>query len=134
MPTFFPQHTPANLDEFTRGYLECAEWLASGQEEPGEMSDDERFDCQGFHPDSITQAVADCIDFQEANAADLEAYEEATGRGMSSAGHDFYLTRNRHGAGFWDRGNDACLKRLTDAAHAYGESDCMYEDGFLYLS
>lgn len=39
----------------------------------------------------------------------------------SLAGHDFALTRNHHGAGFWDRGLGDVGDKLTDLAHAYGE-------------
>ena len=35
-------------------------------------------------------------------------------------GHDFTLTRNHHGAGFWDRGYGPAGDRLTDYAHAAG--------------
>lgn len=36
-------------------------------------------------------------------------------------GHDFILTANRHGAGYWDRGYGADGQWLTEMAHAYGE-------------
>lgn len=37
-------------------------------------------------------------------------------------GHDFWLTRNHHGAGFWDRGlSNGRGKILTDIAHSFGE-------------
>lgn len=52
---------------------------------------------------------------------------------MSSLGHDLWLTRNGHGAGYWDRkhvgeAEDAALDRLTDAAHAEGEERLIYDD------
>ena len=53
---------------------------------------------------------------------------------MAGHGHDFWLTRNRHGAGFWDRGYpEAIGKALTDAAHAEGSADwCVGDDGNIY--
>ena len=46
----------------------------------------------------------------------------------SQAGHDFWLTRCGHGAGFWDRGNlyvteSGCDAKdlLTERAQSYGE-------------
>ena len=48
--------------------------------------------------------------------------------------HDFWLTRNKHGAGFWD-GDWApeVGKRLTDAAHAYGSCDLYVgDDGMVH--
>lgn len=38
------------------------------------------------------------------------------------AGHDFLLTRNRHGAGFWDRGYGVVGRMLTDASRPYGST------------
>ena len=53
----------------------------------------------------------------------------------AQAGHDFWLTRNRHGAGFWDRGLGERGQRLTDAAHVYGESYLSIgDDGKVYVS
>lgn len=37
-------------------------------------------------------------------------------------GHDFSLTRNHHGAGFWDRGLGALGDWLTRCAQSFGES------------
>jgi hypothetical protein len=43
--------------------------------------------------------------------------------GLSYAviGHDFILTANRHGAGFWDRGLGERGQRLTELVHPFGE-------------
>ena len=132
MPEFIPAHTPDNLDAFTLGYLECAEWLAHsyGTEEEDRadfsMTDEEQADCTGFDPDAIKQAVQDCADFQAANETDLLTYY-SLGGDESHAGHDFYLSRNGHGAGFFDRGYDPVYNRLQGAARSYGEADCMYD-------
>ena len=37
------------------------------------------------------------------------------------AGHDFALTRNGHGTGFWDRGMGAIGDMLTEECKPYGE-------------
>lgn len=134
MPAFIAMHAANHdLDAFTQGYLECAEWLASADNETGEMTDDDRHDCEGFHPAAILQAQIDCKDFQASNAVDLQTYYDESGRGESSAGHDFYLSRNGHGAGFFDRGNHPVFRTLQNAARVYGSADCTYYDGFLHL-
>lgn len=46
---------------------------------------------------------------------------ESTGMSPEAAAHDFILTRNGHGAGFWDRGYGDAGRRLTDAVKTYGE-------------
>ena len=54
---------------------------------------------------------------------------------MDYAGHDFWLTRNGHGAGFWDRGLGEAGKKLTDAAHAFGECNLyLGDDDVIHLT
>ena len=39
-------------------------------------------------------------------------------------GHDYWLTRNGHGAGFWDRPEiygEVNAKKLTDISESFGE-------------
>jgi hypothetical protein len=77
--------------------------------------------------DSAAQASIweDCTAFVRDNWADLGTLDPA------QCGHDFALTRNHHGAGFWDRGLGDAGRRLTDASHAYGDSTASWagEDG-----
>jgi hypothetical protein len=48
-------------------------------------------------------------------------------------GHDFWLTRNGTGAGFWD-GDWFEGEKLTEAAKAFGNFDLMvdHDDGTIY--
>ena len=52
----------------------------------------------------------------------------------SQAGHDFWLTRNGHGAGFWDGDwPDRTGHRLSEAAKSYGEYHLYVgDDGKIY--
>ena len=52
----------------------------------------------------------------------------------AAVAHDWVLTRNRHGAGFWDGGwAEPWGQRLTDLAHASGEiSLYLGDDGLIY--
>lgn len=117
------------LDEFTQGYIECAFFCDASP-------DSEDLAVAGFD-DLATEAldamVRACAAFQEENADALAEYYEH--RDAAHAGHDLWLTRNRHGAGFWDRGLPGDLgQRLTDAAHR--ESECsLYrgDDGLVYM-
>jgi hypothetical protein len=105
-------------------YLETALW--SSTDEDGRPLD-EQFDVSDFAPEAIRQAEKDCLDFLSTN--DVGDLDEG------DVGHNFWLTRNRHGAGFWDRGLGALGDRLTKAAHAYGECDIyLGDDGKLHLT
>jgi hypothetical protein len=103
--------------EFIAGYIEAAFW--SSNDESGEPLDSGEFDISAQFR---KQARADCVAFIRENLADLQAFADQYNSNPEYAGHYFWLTRNRHGAGFWDRGLEAGLsKRLTDSAHASGE-------------
>jgi hypothetical protein len=101
------------FDSFTQGYLDCAEWLLD--------KDVDRSKLRGWTKKAIKEAVDVCVRFQVDHMNDLERYQEVTGRDANSAGVDFFLTRNGHDTGFWDRGDDPCLDRLTDASQCCGE-------------
>lgn len=120
------------MDAFLRGYLECALWSSTDNaDESGGAPLDENYGIDDFAPEALEAAKADCEAFQEANADDLEA----TGADDDQNGHDFWLTRNRHGAGFWDRGYGEVGERLSEAARVYG-GVCLYagDDGKVYGS
>lgn len=115
--------TQTQLSDFIAGYVECA--LASsadtrpGEDYPRPLDDD--FGEDDIAPDTLHKMYSDCADFIASNYLDLD---EACRIGWpsytyNSAGHDFWLTRCGHGAGFWDRGLGEVGERLTDAAVVY---------------
>lgn len=57
-----------------------------------------------------------------------------TGDLMENWPFDLYLTRNRHGAGFWDGGYpDEIGRKLTDIAHGLGEVWAYKAHGRIYF-
>jgi hypothetical protein len=107
------------IKSFIRGYIECALW-SSVDYETGDTLDD-FCDASDISPNCYRSMKSDCYDFIRSNFVDLREYVEC--RSADSAGHDFWLTRHHHGAGFWDRGLGKLGDRLTEAAHAYGSVD-----------
>jgi hypothetical protein len=152
------KETAARLDPFTRGYIEAAMWTLTDTRYECEDCEHSSRDCAeaecedcggrmrertescdhlGLHDiaeETIAKAIEECAAFQEAHRADLELATEERGRDDAYHGHDFWLTRNGHGVGFWDRGYSPKLsKRLTDAAHAWGSCDWYIgDDGMVY--
>ncbi len=122
MPEFVPQHVPASLPPFVRGYLTAAEWLLD--------DDTDRDRLRGFTRAAICQATAECAAWQAAQADDLAAWCEATGRDDYSAGIDYWLSRTGSGSGYSDRdGAGAAGERLADAARDDGNRDTMVNRG-----
>ena len=116
-----------NLDKFTGQYLVTALW-SSADDEGNPM--DDNHDLFDLSEEAINKAIEDCRKFQEDNAALLEGYS------LSTAGHDFWLTRNGHGAGFWDGDYEKDVgDKLTVASKSFGEIDLYVgDDGELYFS
>lgn len=124
---------PIGFDAFFTGYLECALW--SSTDDDGNPLDDD-FDLEDIDPASLAKLREYALDFFTAN-------RELFGLHYEQAGHDFWLTRNGHGAGFWDRGDlyehddseGQNGRKLTDAAHVYGECNLYIgDDGKLYAT
>lgn len=115
-----------NFEEFVHGYITCAIWSSTDNED---MPLDRNYDADDIHPDSIKKMMEDCRDFYRANITLLGEYvNHPANRQYDHAGHDFWLNRNRHGAGFWDRGMGLLGERLSQAAKVYGSSDLYVGD------
>ena len=131
--------TRADLDEFTLAYIEAALWASNDDsDESGGQPLDANYTIDDIDPDTLAEMAADCRAFQEENAADLAQYDHPEWTPAELGGHDFYLTRNGHGCGFWDR--DDCLpkeegERLTAASERWGEYYLYVgDDGIVYGS
>lgn len=113
------------LSEMVDGFLECALW-ASFYFDSGEPLD-KVYSCADFSESAMNAATHDCRKFLEANEAMIDGNE-------FNAGHDFFLTRNGHGAGFWDGDWREHGEALTDASKAFGKFDVYPgDDGKLYV-
>ncbi len=128
-----------NINDFLNAYVEAALWSSPGHDDGPHACEnlDDIFSIDDISPETLAQMREDCEDFIKANADDLALYSEARGNEQWSAaelaGHDFWLTRNGHGVGFWDRGLGDLGQRLTKAAEVYG-SIYLYpgDDGKVY--
>jgi hypothetical protein len=123
------------LDAFTLAYIAAALFTSTDEtNEQGGAPLDRNFSERDIAPEALTQIQADCLRFQVEHGGALgRAY--AQGYEVSTAGHDFWLTRNRHGAGYWDRDLDQAGRDLTQAAHAFGECSLYVgDDGQLHLA
>lgn len=125
-----------SLNDVIDGYVAAALWSSNDDsDESGGRSLDDAYSPDDLAPRTQATVRATCKKFIEKNRADIAQFKKATGLGDDQVGHDFWLTRNGHGAGFWDRGAGAVGDRLSKAAKAMGEV-YMYvgDDGRLYVS
>jgi len=108
-----------DIEKILDHYAICALW--SSTDDDGDPLD--HYDIEDIDTDTLEAMRADIIDFLENNREILEE----SGLSDLAIGHDFWLTRNRHGAGFWDRGLGEIGQKLTKVCHSYGEV-------YLYIS
>jgi hypothetical protein len=102
------------MDSFTRAYFETALWSSTDEsnDQGGDPLDD-NYSIDDISPETRTEMISDCADFQERYSKLLVE----SGMDFSRAGHNFWLSRNGHGAGFFDDDQD----ELQEAAKSYGE-------------
>lgn len=77
-----------NINTITHHYLVCAAWSDSPDDATGST----------FGSLSKDMAYKECANFVAKAGELLDDWSD------EQIGHDFWLTRNHHGAGFWDRG------------------------------
>jgi hypothetical protein len=89
---------------------------------------DENYSADDFAGSAVDDSRSELIDFLQSTWQDVASMDPA------QVGTDFALTRNRHGAGFWDRGLGDVGDRLTDACRPYGGADVYVgDDGRLHV-
>lgn len=119
----------ANIQSFVNAYIECALWVSTDDTDDPL---DKNYIPEDISPDSFAKIVEECEQFCRRNKEDIEG-----GLGYERAGHDFWLTRNHHGDGFWDKDwgwEEEVGDRLTENAQAF-DSCYLYvgDDGLIYI-
>jgi len=105
--------TIADIDVIVCAYARCALW--SSTDDNGEPLDS-LYSFDDLAPTTIQSFKEDCTGFAQSNIELLQSVDME----LEQIGHDFWLTRNRHGAGFWDRNLGVTGEKLTELADVYG--------------
>jgi hypothetical protein len=127
---------PRILDTMVQGALVALVWSELAEDGSPLDSAYTVDDIDPADRDTFAEAVES---FALANIGDTFAMmrhynADQFGYSASLFGHDFTLTSNRHGAGFWDRGEDTgAADRLTEAAHAATWNLYVGDDGSLHI-
>lgn len=121
-------------DPFLRGYLTAAFWTNDDKAPSGDYRTSGRPEemMKRLTKRSLKFASDTCAEFQERMAGSLPLAYEHCDYGPEEAGHDFWLTRNGHGSGFWDR-ELTNSDDLTSCAHTFGECHLTSYKGRLYF-
>jgi hypothetical protein len=107
-----------DIDQELQQYIATALWSTNADylDLPGYLED--HFGPEDIAPEALASMRADLANFlNHANSRALGYWVSVLGDGQ--IGHDFWLTRNRHGAGFWDRFAHAGAGRAFGVAGQY---------------
>lgn len=109
---------------FLRGYLTASLWASTDDE--GEPLDKD-FGITSIATESLLSAWAECSRFIRENETNLTHLDD------EHNGQNLWLTRCRHGAGFWstctdDESAEYAMQQLTNASHGFGEIDLYLGD------
>lgn len=117
------------LDSFTKSYMETALFSST---DDNDQPLDKNYSIHDISEETKSEMMSDCADFQEMASELLQALaDDATD---VRAGKDFWLTRNGHGAGFWDGDwEQQAGAALTKIAKSFGEVNLYVgDDGKIY--
>jgi hypothetical protein len=115
-------------------YLTCALWSSTGDDDEPLDQTNGIEDIDLYTRLKMERDVQQAVTLADAFVPNWRSYWDD-----EQFGHDFWLTRNGHGAGFWDRAptrnpeHDAIGEALTTIARSFSEVDLYVgDDGRVY--
>lgn len=132
-----------DVDEVLPHYIATALWSSMDEsDENGGDPMDQNYTPEDLAPETRETMRDEVADFlagiERERPGVYDAMAETLWSDPGQVGHDFWLTRNHHGAGFWDRyyGDQPAAELgdyLTKCAHPYGSVDLYVgDDGKIY--
>jgi len=103
---------------FFNAYLEAIDFTECGDIDQPEHGAE-------LDSDFLRESAIDCLAFYSSVQCYMSDHLE------EQAGHDFWLTRNGHGVGFWDREElygKSSAETLTKIAQRFGETYPVFKD------
>ncbi len=128
------------VEIMTHSYLETALWSSHNYDSETDDSISESFDgdydISDFSCRSHSLAYIDCenliayLECEECEGYDSLLHAAMCLQDIGRIGHDFWLTRNGHGAGFWDGDYGSYGDLLTEVCqNNFGECNLFAVDG-----
>lgn len=106
------------MNAMVTAYLVCALWSSVTEKD---TPFDQDHDVDDFDEATVKEATEECEKFKRDAVHLIEEWSD------EELGHDLWLTRNGHGAGFWCRGRSNG-EELTKMAKDLGEAYCWERD------
>lgn len=124
--------TNPKFNAFVKAYITAMLWSTPGTN----AFNEEVESLEGYEIalDTIELIKVDCYNFYKAAFPTLAYLDDKGLHSFELSGHDFWLTRNGHGAGFWDRGLGASGDLLTELSEKAGQcSPVIGDDNLIHI-
>lgn len=106
------------FQEFFIAYATAALWSSN---DDNDIPFDSNFSIDDFDDDALQKLEKDCREFLE-KAKDFILNDKRHQNPFEQAGHDFWLTRQGHGVGFFDGDwDEPAATELTELSNEFGE-------------
>lgn len=116
------------MQDALKSYIKCALWSSLDDEEPL----DESYGTADIAHCALAGMCEDVNHFIETLSENGVDWKESLT--PKQLGHDLWLTRNGHGAGFWDRDLGELGEQLSAWAKTLGECDLYVgDDNLIYF-
>lgn len=123
-------HPDIENDEALSSYIQTALWSTTAAEQMEMEYLDEVYDITDFDDDTLQAMSKELHEFIDKYYDLVQPADKNVE--ISYFAHNFWLTRNGHGAGFWD-GDYKNGNKLTKAAEEYGQLELeVGDDGKIY--
>jgi len=132
--------TQEQFETFRDAYIQTMLWSTSDEsDENGGEPMDANYDADDLSDEAQDRADAECKAFLYRVACYIDAETDCKcGQDFDKwgrAGHDFWLTRCGHGAGFWDGDWPVYGDLLTKASESFGNVDpYIGDDGKVHMA
>ena len=102
---------------FIDGYIEAIYFTETGDMHQPDSDAD-------LDSEFLGECISDCLAFCNQNLCYLSDDQ------LEQAGHDFWLTRNGHGTGFWDSDSygESYSRLFTRASENFGEAYAIFDE------
>lgn len=126
MTEFSMQNYEKDLETFTRSYMNTALWSSVTDDSEEEMPITDEHTINDIDPETVQHMKDTCRLFFEVGGYNEILNDAPSLPGDAKdkwdlAGHDFWLTQNNHGAGFWD-GDWQKGEELTQLSDKFDEN------------
>ena len=122
-----------DIDIALTHYLVAMLWTESCDMDGNEHLD-KNYTIDDIHEELKESSRQDLAKFIAENEADLLTWDGQTTTASEQTGHDFWLTRNSHGCGFWESEWRNVGQKLTEATRKFPEVTAMLFDNKVVMA